>query len=182
MDLGRAFWPAEALANWYLGAAWPSIVSPDIEPAKLEEERRTEEGGETREPARDWHVAQESHAEMRLPRVARRPSLPARADIDEHFPLHLDFRSWCEQCVAGKARIAKHMVQASDRERLGVTVHMGYGRMTAEESMQPTLLFYDDGKKAMWALAVEQKGVTEAMVKYVVGILDQSGTKAKGRP
>ena len=27
----------------------------------------------------------------------------------------------------------------------------------------------------MWALAVEQKGVTEGIVKYLVGVLDQSG-------
>ena len=39
----------------------------------------------------------------------------------------------------------------------------------AEEGMQPTLVIYDDDKKAMWALAVEQKGVTEGIVKYIVG-------------
>jgi hypothetical protein len=45
----------------------------------------------------------------------------------------------------------------------------------AEKDMQPTLVIYDDDKKAMWALAVEQKGVTEGIVRYLVGILDQSG-------
>ena len=58
------------------------------------------------------------------------------------------------------------MVQPSDRERLRDTVHMDYAFMTpeeAEESMQPTLFIYDDDKKATWALAVEQKGVTEGI-------------------
>ena len=104
--------------------------------------------------------------------------LPTKAGIDEHFPLHLNYRSWCPHCVAGKARLAQHMVQPSDRERLGVTVHMDYAFMTAEEAeetMQPTLVVYDDDKMAFWALGVEQKGVTEGIVRYLAGILDQSG-------
>ena len=39
------------------------------------------------------------------------------------------------------------MVQPSDRERLGVTVHMDYAFMMPEEkeeTMQPTLVVYDD--------------------------------------
>jgi hypothetical protein len=55
---------------------------------------------------------------------------------------------------------------------------MDYAFMTAEEAeedMQPTLVIYDDDKMSFWALAVEQKGVTEGIVKYVAGILDQSG-------
>ncbi len=55
---------------------------------------------------------------------------------------------------------------------------MDYAFMTpeeAEETMQPTLVVYDDDKKAMWALAVERNGVTEGIVKYLVGVLDQSG-------
>ena len=74
--------------------------------------------------------------------------------------------------------MAPHLVQPVDRERLGVTVHMDYAFMTAEdaeETMQPTLFIFDDDQPALWAFAVEQKGVTEGIVKYVAGILDQSG-------
>ena len=94
--------------------------------------------------------------------------LPTKAEIAEHFPLHLNFRSWCEHCIAGKSRLAQPIVQPSDRERLGVTVHMGYASMVPEEAeseMQPTLAVHDDDKNAMWALADEQKGVTEGIVK-----------------
>ena len=165
------------------GAAWPSIspisevhgdavASPSIEREELQEGR--EEGQDLREvPA-----PPEAHIEVRPPRVARRPVLPTKADIAEHFPLHLQYRSWCKHCVAGKARLAQHVVQPGDRERLGVTVHMDYAFMTAEEAeedMQPTLVIYDDDKMSLWALAVEQKGVTEGIVKFVAGILDQSG-------
>ena len=48
-----------------------------------------------------------------------------------------------------------------------------------EEDMQPTLVIFDDDKQSFWALGVEQKGVTESVVKYVAGILDQSGYRGQ---
>ena len=77
--------------------------------------------------------------------------------------------------MAGRARLAQHIVQPSDRERLGDAVHMNYAFLTpeeAEERMQPTLVVYVDDKKAMCAFALEQKGVIEGIVKYLVGVLD----------
>ena len=41
--------------------------------------------------------------------------------------------------------------------------------------MQPALIFYDDDKDSFWAVAAEEKGATESMVKYGVGIIDESG-------
>ena len=61
-------------------------------------------------------------------------------------------------------------------------MHMDYDFMTAEEAeeeMQPTLDVFDDDKESCWALGVEQKGVTEGIVKYVAGILDQSGYRGQ---
>ena len=55
---------------------------------------------------------------------------------------------------------------------------MDYGFMTTEEAevdMQPTLIIHDDDKDFFWAFGIEQKGVTEGIVKYVAGILGQSG-------
>ena len=49
------------------------------------------------------------------------------------------------------------------------------GSEEIEEGMQPTLVMFDDHKLSCWALAVRQKGATNAVVKYVAGILDQSG-------
>ena len=86
----RAFWPAGTMTNVCPGAAWPSIspisevhgdavASPSIEREELSEGR--EEGQDLREvPA-----PPEAHIEVRPPRVARRPVLPTKADIAEHF-------------------------------------------------------------------------------------------------
>jgi hypothetical protein len=100
----------------------------------------------------------------------------------EHYPLHLNYRSWCKHCVAGKARLAQHMVADPGRERLGVTWNADYafmGAEEAEEGMQPTLVMYDDDKQSFWALGVRQKGANDATVKYCVETIDQSGYRGE---
>ena len=171
-NIHRNVWPSISPISANNGVAG---ATPVTLPDELGEEGQE---GQYREPVHDCHGPPEAHAEVQDPRVARRPNLPTKAEIEEHYPLHLNYRSWCEHCVAGKARIAQHLVEPGDRERLGVTVHMDYAFMTAEEvdeERQPNLVIYDDHTSSFWALGVEQKGVTEGIVKYVAGVLDQSG-------
>ena len=52
---------------------------------------------------------------------------------------------------------------------------MSGGHNENEIGMQPALIFYDDDKDSFWALAAEEEGATDAMVKYGVGILEESG-------
>ena len=47
--------------------------------------------------------------ETRKPQIARRPNAPSKADLEEHFPLHLEYRSWCPHCVAGKGLSLIHI-------------------------------------------------------------------------
>ena len=116
--------------------------------------------------------------EYRRPRVGRRPVAPTKADLDEHLPLHLHYRSWCKHCVAGKARLAQHTTAAAGDEKLDVTWNADYAFMVSEEieeGMQPTLVMYDDDKKSFWAIGVSQKGVTQPMIQYCVTTMEQSG-------
>ena len=41
--------------------------------------------------------------------------------------------------------------------------------------MQPALIMYDDDKDSFWAVGIDAKGATEAMVQYGVGVIEQSG-------
>ena len=77
--------------------------------------------------------APDEENEARRPRIGRRPMAPTKADIDEHFPLHLNYRSWCEHCRSGKGRQSPHIVEPHDRERLGITFNADYAFMTPEE-------------------------------------------------
>ena len=89
----------------------------------------------------------EALEEVRQPRIGRKPIAPTKADIEEHLPLHLNYRSWCEHCRAGKARQTQHLVEPHDRERLGITFSADYAFLSPEEKeedMQPSLVMYDD--------------------------------------
>ena len=44
-----------------------------------------------------------------------------------------------------------------------------------EHGMQPALVLYDDDKDRFWAVGIDAKGATEAMVQYGVGTIEQSG-------
>ena len=72
--------------------------------------------------------------ETRIPRVGRRPVVPTKAEIEEHFQLHLHFRSWCLDCNADRAIITQHRVESEERERLGVTLIAGYAFMGSEQA------------------------------------------------
>ena len=69
-------------------------------------------------------IEEESSEETRAPRVAARPYAPTKADMAEHYPLHLNYRSWCDDCVHGRATSAHH--RSEDRPREGVTWSMDY--------------------------------------------------------
>ena len=91
---------------------------------------------------------------MRKPRVGRRPILPTKAEVEDHYPLHLHYGDWCSDCRAGKGRLAPHLVELPNREKLGVTFSADYAFMgleEAEEDMQPSLIMYDDQQGAFWA-------------------------------
>ena len=47
-------------------------------------------------------------AGTRIPVFAPRPKGPTQAEIAAHEPLHLEYRSWCPACVAGRGHSAHH--------------------------------------------------------------------------
>ena len=55
--------------------------------------------------------------EVRKPRVGRRPILPTKAEVLEHFPLHLQYRSWCRHCVQARRPNTHHRSQPSTTHR-----------------------------------------------------------------
>ena len=98
------------------------------------------------EPKGDSDLMDEEENRARIPRVARRPASPTQADLDEHLPLHLEYREWCEHCVAGKGMAAQHRQHVGDKELLGHTVDVDYAFMspeTEDDDMCPVLAAYD---------------------------------------
>ena len=104
----------------------------------------------------------EDGEEVRQPRIGWRPMAPTKAETEEHYSLHLNYRAWCEHCRKGRGRQDPHIVEAHDRERLRITFNADYAFLTPEEKeedMQPSLVMYDDDKESLWAIGVESKGL-----------------------
>ena len=118
--------------------------------------------------------------EAREPRVARRPYTPTKAEVEAHEPLHVEYRSWCESCVAGKGISHQHKMDPGEEEKLGVTISLDYCFFSAEDKqsgLRPILLMYDNVKRFIWTLAVEAKGPSKPVVEWAVGKLNRYGYK-----
>ncbi len=76
----------------------------------------------------------EENGESRAPKIASRPYIPTKAEIDAHYPLHAEYRSWCKFCVEGKEASRLHKRGDPTEEPVGVTVSIDYCFMTPEES------------------------------------------------
>ena len=69
----------------------------------------------------------------RRPRIARRPQMPTKAEVDAHMVLHADYRDWCPDCVAGRG--------FSPLQR--ATLNSGLGLMLGLDTVFPAQrLFY----------------------------------------
>ena len=62
--------------------------------------------------------------ETRKPQIARRPYTPTAAEVEAHLPLHLEYRSWCPHCVAGKGISMQHRQHVGERVELGITLSL----------------------------------------------------------
>ena len=118
----------------------------------------------------------------RKPRVIKRPNAPTKQEVADHLPLHLQCRSWCPDCVAGRGIASPHKT-GTDEEQIGATISLDYCFMTEEDKdtdMCPVLIMYDHTLKAIWALPVENKGVVDYVDKWCVETLDNAGyTKSR---
>ena len=115
----------------------------------------------------------------RTPRVPRRPLAPTKAQLEEHMPLHVDYRCWCPHCVAGRGISHQHSSDTSgDAEKLGTTVSVDYCFWVPEEVEDdtcPVLVACDDTSKAIWAIAVEEKGADHTAVTCMADKLEHYG-------
>ena len=98
---------------------------------------------------------------MRTPVIAPRPKGPTQAEIAAHEPLHLEYRSWCPACVAGRGHSTHHR-SGGDKEVVDATWHIDCsfmsdkGDVVEEQEAGPgdatLMVAYDELKEAFWAM------------------------------
>ena len=115
--------------------------------------------------------------EVRKPRIARTPKAPTAKDIEEHIPLHANYRSWCKWCVFGKG-ISNHHVHSDETEKIGITISMDHCFAVPEErdaEVPPTLIVCDDDKEAIWAFSCEDKTASDGLVSWLMQNFSDAG-------
>ena len=75
------------------------------------------EAGGTEVMASEEGVIEEETEESRRPRIAKIFQMPTKAEYDAHMTLHVDYRNWCPDCVAGRG--ISHQHKACRNERTG---------------------------------------------------------------
>ena len=51
---------------------------------------------------------------------------PTKAKVEEHLPLYLNYRAWCEDCRTGRGRQAPNIIEPHDRDKFGITFSADY--------------------------------------------------------
>ena len=119
----------------------------------------------------------EESDEIRKAKVARTPKAPTAREIEEHLPLHAQYRSWCKWCVFGKG-VANHHVAGDEKEKIGVTISMDHCFATPQErdaDVPPTLIVCDDDKQAIWAYSCPNKTVSDGLLAWLMQNLSDAG-------
>ena len=63
----------------------------------------------------------------RVPKAGRIPRTPTQKEVEEHEPLHVDYKDWCPICVAGEGNHDHHRkIHDEDPEARGITLSMDY--------------------------------------------------------
>ena len=102
----------------------------------------------------------------RKPKIGTRPHTPTKAEVEEHNPLHVHYRTWCPHCVAGRSISRQHRRQAAYEESLGVTVSIDYAFMAADEKEAETaaiMIAYEHKTKAIWAFELTTRALMQGM-------------------
>ena len=84
------------------------------------------EGVEVGEDMLDADDEEKEDVGERKPIVGRRPQEPTKAEIEEHFPNHAHYRSWCADCRSGRSISRHHKKRQEDDKPLGRTIRLDY--------------------------------------------------------
>ena len=137
------------------------------EPARAEaDDTGVEQGGDEEECI---ECERGGEFESVHPRYKRGPAEPTQKEIDEHEPLHIPFRSWCPECVAGGAKATPHVKTTGDDVKSVPCIHLDYWFMREDRGGDsvPVIVIKDDDTKAYGAHVVTVKGSVDWVAEKV---------------
>jgi len=135
-------------------------------------------GNEKMEISDDGAEEEEQSDELAKTRSVKIPQEPSAKERQRHEDTgHAQYRDWCPHCVYGRATGQPHRRAQKDESELPM-VAMDYGYMSKEqEKCLPMLVARDLKTKCYAATFVENKGMNDYAVSFLVGFIRALGYK-----
>ena len=105
------------------------------------------------------------------------PVVPTKAEIEAHNVTHLPYRSWCRWCVMARRRASPHTrSKASSRRSIPLLVaDYCYMRDCHDTELATVLVAKLYPARAMLAIVVDQKGLSQTVISRVAKFIKDSG-------
>ena len=109
--------------------------------------------------------------------VPKAPYQPTAKEHDDHEATgHVYFRSWCNHCVAARARVHPHYKAPVEEPDAVPTIIIDYLFMGEDDGKTiPMLAVKDRKSKAKWADAVQKKGNDAHACSVVTAAIRETG-------
>ena len=112
-----------------------SIYSSDVQ-LDADASERQPDGSDAARPSREEDAQEDLAEEADRPRAAASPRSPSKKEVADHELTHFPFRSWCEDCVRGRATGHKHSSVTGEAAESSVArVRMDYGYLREDETV-----------------------------------------------
>ena len=137
--------------------------------ADADSEQHGAADGAQRHVGDDDSAREDLEEEADRPRAAAIPRSPSKAEIAQHELTHFPYRSWCEDCVRGRATGHKHSSIVGEAAESSVArVRMDYGYLKEDETV--TSGEHDDATAATTSMTmlVMAESLCNSVWAYVV--------------
>ena len=113
-------------------------------------------------------------------RLKKMPRMPSEKEIEEHNETHLPFRTWCETCVAMRAKDDAHKEREVSDDCFEVHMDYCFLRNKKGEEYAATLVLRDRRSKILSAHVVPNKGASvEWVIRQTLRDLEKFGHAGK---
>ena len=105
------------------------------------------------------------------------PKVPSRAEVEAHNVNHFPYRSWCRWCVMARRRNTQHRHSRSRLSQRSIPLLVAdycHMRDLQDEELAKALVAKLYPAKAMLAVVVDQKGLSDAVIKRVAKFIGDS--------
>lgn len=97
----------------------------------------------------------------------------SKAEYEDHCRTHLPYRSWCPVCVKAKKKSGGHHKSgAMSRGVPVISIDYMFMNEKNDPDNRPILVVHDSESQGTWAIAADNKGESEYVVKRVTDIIN----------